>query len=82
MMDKNREEFETWFDDEFGKSTTPEEIVVRDLARQAWQASRQAIDFQLPDPKIYLCQGSAEAAILDIAGHLTSLGIRVKGNEE
>lgn len=85
MMDKNREAFEAWFDDEFGKSTTPEEIVVRDLARQAWQASRQAIEVELNGDACHsddyfndgyrIATEAAEEAI-------TSLGIRVKGNEE
>ena len=41
--------FEKWFDDEFGKSTTPEEIVVRDMVRQGWASSRAAIEIEFPE---------------------------------
>ncbi|PKB90933.1 hypothetical protein A8A01_03235 [Ewingella americana] len=83
MMDKNREAFEAWFDDEFGKSTTPEEIVVRDLARQAWQASRQAIEVDLENVSyVQVEEGTFYLSESDVNASLTSLGIRVKGSEE
>ena len=92
MMDKNREafakengmtmEFVNWFFDRKKEGCGSAWFMMAAAMWEGWKSSREEIDFKLPAPNLYLCQGSAEAAILDIAGHLTSLGIRVKGNEE
>lgn len=47
-----------------------------------WLASRAAIEIELPNPEEYLCNGSAEAALIDVCSAITSHGIRIKGKTE
>lgn len=79
MMDKNREAFEAAFKNWHPSKTGP---YIKHIAEYFWNQSRQAIEVELPAQIEYDDPLSAYQAIKDCAGAITSLGIRVKGNEE
>lgn len=78
-MDKNREAFEAWISRAFPRLTPSDERY--EVAKITWKAARQAIEVELDEPyddghgNEWLPKDSTIKAI-------TSLGIRVKGNEE
>lgn len=82
--------FEKWFDNEFGKSTTPEEIVVRDMVRQGWAASRSAIEIEREPEHEWMGEYPSHDSFLDgyangwndCVDAITSHGIRIKGKTE
>lgn len=89
-MDKNREAFESayskFYDYEirFEKAISGYRYKHENAAWWAWQASRQAIEVELPEaaysrPELTTC---ASYWIKKCAEAITSLGIRVKGSEE
>ena len=89
-----REEFEKWFDEAYGT----EYIVDGDddtgralkmMAWQGWQASRAAIELELPEIGKYYAGKAGYSRIYDIHGFerdskdvITSHGIRIKGKTE
>ncbi len=87
MMDKNREAFEAWCMNQCNYDTSKRDrtgsyrSIRTTLAFKVWMASRQAIEVELSEPyddghgNEWLPKDSTIKAI-------TSLGIRVKGNEE
>ena len=76
-MDKNREAFEAWFND-------PEKVDIREAyAWKVWQASRQALEVDLENVNhVQVVEGTFYLSEIEVNEHLTSLGIRVNGNEE
>src|SRR5471030_439855 len=96
MMDKNREEFESEYSKVMGTPVTVLRIL-RDsesyketegdrlsLSWTMWQASRKAIEVDLPTEmtrEIDYVAGFNQC-LSECAEAITSLGIRVKGNEE
>lgn len=78
MMDKNREAFEAWWEDQC------EELPPKMMAFAAWQASRQAIEVELPTEMTRDNDYASgfNQCLSECNDALTSLGIRVKGNEE
>ena len=93
MMDKNREAFEAWSSEKMPKhffdymsTANPPQYAdpITERFWQIWQASRQAIEVELPE-KVFEedhYDGGYNCAIKYCSQAITSLGIRVKGNEE
>lgn len=83
MMDKNREAFEAWCKSDLDTEITMKSFPVRSIAWAAWQASRQAIEVDLENVSyVQVEEGTFYLSEIEVNEHLTSLGIRVKGNEE
>lgn len=55
-MDKSRQQFEGWFKKEYPLiESQPENTLLQSVKRQchkAWQASRESLEVELPDPFI------------------------------
>lgn len=91
MMGKNREAFEAWCDSNFPFKKDRFQLFRGEYNSQftrqlwqAWQASRQAIEVELPESKanVTYTNSGFNWGVGECAKALTSLGIRVKGNEE
>lgn len=68
--------FEKWWKDQC------EQLPPKMMAFSAWQASRAAIEIELPGQENYDDPLSAHLAIKDCAEAITSHGIRIKGKTE
>ena len=99
MMDKNREAFEEFIADHLchtlkfiQKNRSSTGSYYKDYIQDAWiywQASRQAIEVELPKKMQEVVADTlihgrvmANDMLRDCTKSITSLGIRVKGNEE
>lgn len=90
MMDKNREAFEAWLEDSgnaelcAGSSIgTTIKMLAWEAFRVSWGKSRQAIEVDLKNVNhVQVVEGTFYLSEIEVNEHLTSLGIRVKGNEE
>jgi len=87
MTEKNREAFEAWFESTQRKNIEQFPAMERrrlmQMASYAWMASREEITIHFPDlsaDKFCWSDGTFNLRD-DLIQKLTSLGIRVKGNE-
>lgn len=75
--EKMREDFNHWYDKERKKAAPFSTVNIRDKCFEAWQASRAAIEVELPredrniDYSGYISKSETEAAI-------ESIGLKVK----
>lgn len=87
VMDKSRQQFEEWFNDEY-KTTMKDydEPLVEFVRKQlftVWQASRESLEIELPEPNPE-DSGSPNfydrynTAISDIHDELISNGVKIK----
>lgn len=94
MMDKNREAFEAWLISTGEYAESQNDVYLSPIANiswDAWQASRQALEVEPPSRRHsqgettagndYMAMGF-NLALEQYAEAITSLGIRLKGNEE
>ncbi|WP_208952135.1 hypothetical protein [Rahnella sp. ChDrAdgB13] len=70
-------EFVNWFFDEKAAGCGQVWFMMAAAMWEGWKASRAAIEIKLPNPEEYLCNGSAEAALIDVCSAITSHGIAV-----
>ena len=90
MMDKNREAFEAelvkWWPQAEGNITRDGDDYANHFMSYAWwgwKTSRQAIEVDLENVSyVQVEEGTLYLSESDVNASLTSLGIRVKGNEE
>lgn len=92
-MDKSRQQFEEWFNDEY-KTTMKDydEPLVEFVRKQlfiVWQASRESLEVELPDigTNLLACSheefiGGFNDAISEIKGMLISNGVKIKNGLE
>ncbi|WP_105629694.1 hypothetical protein [Cronobacter malonaticus] len=87
-MDKSREQFLEWFSkgyEEVNNSTELSAQVIKMIASAAWQASRAAVEIDVPDASGYW-NGSQGREVLnhrqliaDICDSIRAAGLKVKG---
>lgn len=83
--EKMREEFESWFSGRYpltNRESTQSEILCKMVAEHAWQASRAAIEVELPKVAEYFDQSeyphTCEMLERDLRSRIESLGLKVK----
>ncbi len=87
-MDKSREQFLEWFSKEYEEVNNSTELsaqVIKMIASAAWQASRAAVEIDVPDASGYW-NGSQGREVLnhrqliaDICDSIRAAGLKVKG---
>ncbi|EOG5419285.1 hypothetical protein ACLE0S_001024 [Cronobacter malonaticus] len=87
-MDKSREQFLEWFSkgyEEVNNSTELSAQVIKMIASAAWQASRAAVEIDVPDASGYW-NGSQGQEVLnhrqliaDICDSIRAAGLKIKG---
>ncbi|WP_105625878.1 hypothetical protein [Cronobacter malonaticus] len=87
-MDKSREQFLEWFSKEYEEVNNSTELsaqVIKMIASAAWQASRAAVEIDVPDASGYW-NGSQGQEVLnhrqliaDICDSIRAAGLKVKG---
>ncbi|MCI0322926.1 hypothetical protein [Cronobacter sakazakii] len=83
-MDKSREHFLEWFSKEYEEVNNSTELsaqVIKMIASAAWQASRAAVEIELPKPAYqrYEIQAIANHTIHKCKRSIISAGLKVKG---
>ncbi|ELY2654280.1 hypothetical protein SMC48_002250 [Cronobacter sakazakii] len=84
-MDKSREQFLEWFSKEYEEVNNSTELsaqVIKMIASAAWQASRAAVEIELPKPAYqrYEIQAIANHTIHKCKRSIISAGLKVKGD--
>ncbi|MBI6193309.1 hypothetical protein [Providencia rettgeri] len=86
-MDKSRQKFEEWFDNGYACSKLDEKLIkaIENVLWDAWQASRESLEVELPDIGTNLLACSHEEfidgfndAISEIKAILISNGVKIK----
>ncbi|EQA3413074.1 hypothetical protein ACX1JN_000717 [Cronobacter sakazakii] len=87
-MDKSREQFLEWFSKEYEEVNNSTELsaqVIKMIASAAWQASRAAVEIDVPDASGYW-NGSQGQEVLnhrqliaDICDSIRAAGLKIKG---
>ncbi|EOU9561540.1 hypothetical protein ACOJCY_002625 [Cronobacter dublinensis] len=79
-MDKSREQFLDWFSKEYEEANNSTELsaqVIKMIASAAWQASRAAVEIELPDVCAWnLCELLNKKYVLKA---INDAGLKVKG---
>ncbi|EPT8939213.1 hypothetical protein ACVS9W_002754 [Cronobacter dublinensis] len=91
-MDKSREQFLVWFSKEYEEVNNSTELsaqVIKMIASAAWQASRAAVEIELPKYHEYTNQDTTRAqaeksaynsGVYDSAESIRAAGLKVKGD--
>ncbi|EOL9041324.1 hypothetical protein BS412_15645 [Cronobacter turicensis] len=84
-MDKSREQFLEWFSKEYEEVNNSTELsaqVIKMIASAAWQASRAAVEIELPSElslKKFACSDCIGAVLEAVENHVLAAGLKVKG---
>lgn len=90
-MDKSGEQFLEWFSKEYEEVNNSTELsaqVIKMIASAAWQASRAAVEIELPKYHEYTNQDTTRAqaeksaynsGVYDSAEYIRAAGLKVKG---
>ncbi|EPB6469345.1 hypothetical protein ACQUW4_004029 [Cronobacter dublinensis] len=84
-MDKSREQFLEWFSKEYEEVNNSTELsaqVIKMIAVSAWQASRAAVEVELPSElslKKFACSDCIGAVLEAVENHVLAAGLKVKG---
>ncbi|EPN9607721.1 hypothetical protein ACT5AF_004048 [Cronobacter malonaticus] len=84
-MDKSREQFLDWFSKEYEEVNNSAELsaqVIKMIASAAWQASRAAVEIELPSElslKKFACSDCIGAVLEAVEDHVLAAGLKVKG---
>lgn len=76
---KSREEFDKWVESDIDRMITMQCPIYRSVALSAWQAARESIEMELPEPGYY--DRTSQFAV-DVYEALRTAGIRIKGESE
>ncbi|EKK4082413.1 hypothetical protein PNF79_003077 [Cronobacter dublinensis] len=84
-MDKSREQFLVWFSKEYEEVNNSTELspqVIKMIASASWQASRAAVEIELPSElslKKFACSDCIGAVLEAVENHVLAAGLKVKG---